>query len=173
MINTNCNTIFQLYHRGQFYWWRIQGLCCLTFCLLVFCFYYLCFYCCCFCYPNHPSTIKISSMLWPLKPISGVMISVLALFKPRLSQNKNYKFGIRCFSATSTELRRKSKDWLAQIRKMCQRDMVYMRTVASVDYHYKIPIKHVGLVQIRYHHYLMEINLCSPWYNSNKLLTSC
>ena len=47
------------------------------------------------------------------------MVSVLASsavdrgFEPRLSQTKDYKIGICCFSARHTALRRKSKDWLA------------------------------------------------------------
>ena len=52
--------------------------------------------------------------------IGGVMVSVLALsavdhgFKPWLGQIKDYKIGIRCFSAKHAALRRKSKDWLAR-----------------------------------------------------------
>ena len=52
--------------------------------------------------------------------ISGVMIPVLSLsaedrgLNPRSGQTKNYKIGIYCFSAEHAELRRKSKDWLAQ-----------------------------------------------------------
>ena len=52
--------------------------------------------------------------------IGGVMVSVLASsavdrgFKPWLGQIKDYKIGIRCFSAKHAALRRKSKDWLAQ-----------------------------------------------------------
>jgi hypothetical protein len=48
------------------------------------------------------------------------MVSVLALiavdrgFEPRSGQTKDYKIGIRCFSAKHAALRRKSKDWLAR-----------------------------------------------------------
>ena len=51
--------------------------------------------------------------------IGVVMVSVLASsavdreFEPRLGQTKDYKIGIRCFSAKHAALRRKSKDWLA------------------------------------------------------------
>jgi hypothetical protein len=52
--------------------------------------------------------------------IGGVMVRVLALgavdrgFEPRSGQTKDNKIGISCFSAKHTNLRRKSKDWLAQ-----------------------------------------------------------
>ena len=48
------------------------------------------------------------------------MVSMLALvavdrrFDPRSGQTKDYKIGIRCFSAKHAALRRKSKDWLAR-----------------------------------------------------------
>jgi hypothetical protein len=48
------------------------------------------------------------------------MVSMLALiavdrgFEPRSGQTKDYKIGIRCFSAKHAALRRKSKDWLAR-----------------------------------------------------------
>jgi hypothetical protein len=48
------------------------------------------------------------------------MVSVLALsavnrgFQPRSGQTKDYKIGIRCFSAKHVALRSKSKDWLAR-----------------------------------------------------------
>ena len=48
------------------------------------------------------------------------MVSVLALsavnrgFEPRSGQTKDYKIGIRCFSAKHVALRSKSKDWLAR-----------------------------------------------------------
>ena len=48
------------------------------------------------------------------------MVSVLASsavdlgFESRSGQTKDYKFGIRCFSAKHAALRRKSKGWLAQ-----------------------------------------------------------
>jgi hypothetical protein len=35
-------------------------------------------------------------------------------FESRLGQTKDYKIGICCFSANHTELRRKSKYWLAR-----------------------------------------------------------
>ena len=35
-------------------------------------------------------------------------------FEPRSGQTKDYTFGICCFSAKHTSLRRKSKDWLAR-----------------------------------------------------------
>jgi hypothetical protein len=50
--------------------------------------------------------------------IGGVMVSVLASnavdreFESRLSQTKDYKIGICCFSAKQAALSRKSKDWL-------------------------------------------------------------
>jgi hypothetical protein len=34
-------------------------------------------------------------------------------FEPRSGKTKDYKIGIRCFSAKHAVLRRKSKDWLA------------------------------------------------------------
>ena len=52
--------------------------------------------------------------------INGLMVSVLVLcvvdrgFEPRSSQTKDYKFGIFCFSANHTALRKTSKDWLAR-----------------------------------------------------------
>ena len=48
------------------------------------------------------------------------MVSVLASsavdlgFESRSGQTKDYKFGIRCFSAKHAALRKKSKDWLAR-----------------------------------------------------------
>ena len=48
------------------------------------------------------------------------MVSVLAScavdcgFEPRSGQTKDYKIGIRCFSAKHAALRGKSKDWLAR-----------------------------------------------------------
>jgi hypothetical protein len=48
------------------------------------------------------------------------MVIVLALsavnrgFEPRSGQTKDYKIGIRCFSAKHVALRSKSKDWLAR-----------------------------------------------------------
>ena len=50
------------------------------------------------------------------------MASVLASsavnrgFEPRSAQAKNYEIGICYFSAKHAALRRKSKDWLAQIQ---------------------------------------------------------
>jgi hypothetical protein len=37
-------------------------------------------------------------------------------FEPRSGQTKDYKIGICCFSAKHAALRRKSKEWLAQIQ---------------------------------------------------------
>ena len=37
-------------------------------------------------------------------------------FEPRSGQTKDYKIGMRCFSAKHTALRRKNKDWLARNR---------------------------------------------------------
>ena len=37
-------------------------------------------------------------------------------FEPRSGQTKDYTIGICCFSAKHAALRRKSKDWLAQIQ---------------------------------------------------------
>jgi hypothetical protein len=54
------------------------------------------------------------------KRIGGVMVSVLASsavdcgFESRSGQTKDYNIGICSFSAKHTELRRKSKDWLAR-----------------------------------------------------------
>ena len=51
--------------------------------------------------------------------IGGVMVSVLVSsvvdrgFEPRSGQTKDYKIGIRCFSANHAGLKRKSRDWLA------------------------------------------------------------
>jgi len=50
----------------------------------------------------------------------GVIVSVLTSsavdhgFEPWLSQTKDYKISICCFSAKHAVLRRKSKDWLAR-----------------------------------------------------------
>ena len=55
-----------------------------------------------------------------LNRIGDVMVSVFALsavdcgFEPRSGQTKDYKIGIRCFSAKHAALRGKSKDWLAR-----------------------------------------------------------
>ena len=52
--------------------------------------------------------------------IGGVMVSVFPSsavdrgFEPSLSQTKDYKTGICCYSAKHTALRRKSNDWLAR-----------------------------------------------------------
>ena len=35
-------------------------------------------------------------------------------FEPQSSQTKDYKIGSCCFSAKHAELRRKSKDWMAE-----------------------------------------------------------
>ena len=37
-------------------------------------------------------------------------------FEPRSGQTKDYKIGICCFSTKHAALRRKSKEWLAQIQ---------------------------------------------------------
>jgi hypothetical protein len=48
------------------------------------------------------------------------MVSVLATsavdrgFETRSGQTKDYEIGMCCFSSRHTELRRKSKDWLAR-----------------------------------------------------------
>jgi hypothetical protein len=55
-----------------------------------------------------------------LNRIGGVMVSVFTSstvdrgFEPCSSQTKDYKIDICCFSTKHAELRRKSKDWLAQ-----------------------------------------------------------
>ena len=55
--------------------------------------------------------------------IGRVMVSVLALssvdrgFEPWSGKTKDYQIGMCCFSAKHEALRRKSKDWLAQIQK--------------------------------------------------------
>ena len=52
--------------------------------------------------------------------IGGVMVSVLSSgvvdrgFEPRSDPTKDYEIASCCFSAKHTELRRKSKDWLAR-----------------------------------------------------------
>jgi hypothetical protein len=52
--------------------------------------------------------------------IGGVMVSVLASsavdreLEPRSGQTKDYKIGMRCFSAKHAAVRRKSNDWLAR-----------------------------------------------------------
>ena len=52
--------------------------------------------------------------------MGGIIVSMLASsvvdrgFESRRGQTKDYKIGICCFSTKHTELRRKSKDWLAQ-----------------------------------------------------------
>ena len=64
--------------------------------------------------------ITCSSLLICRNRIGGVMVSVLASsavdrgFVPQSGQPKDYTFGICCFSAKHTALRRKSKYWLAQ-----------------------------------------------------------
>jgi hypothetical protein len=47
-------------------------------------------------------------------------------FEPRSDQTKDYKIGMRCFSAKHVALRRKSKDWLARIRIMCPSGATYL-----------------------------------------------
>jgi hypothetical protein len=52
--------------------------------------------------------------------VGGIMVSVLVSsavdrgLESRLSQTKDYKIGICCFSTKYAALRRKSKDWLAR-----------------------------------------------------------
>ena len=48
--------------------------------------------------------------------MDGVMVyssMVDCWFESQLSQSKDYKIGICCFSAKDAALRKKSKDWLA------------------------------------------------------------
>jgi hypothetical protein len=47
------------------------------------------------------------------------------------------------------------------IRIICLERYVYLRTVVSVRYHYKDPIKHVDLVQSGHHYHFTEVT-CSP-----------
>jgi hypothetical protein len=55
-------------------------------------------------------------------------------FEPRLSQTKDYKIGISCFSAKHAVLKRKSKDWLAWNRNNVSVGRhVYSWTVVSVS----------------------------------------
>ena len=79
-------------------------------------------------------------------------------FKSRSVQTKNYKIGICCFSAKSTALRRKSKDWLdrnqdnvSEWGDMSTRGLLFQlaSTIAN-------PTKRVGLVQSGPHHHLIE-----------------
>jgi len=47
--------------------------------------------------------------------VSGLALSAVDReFEPRSDQIKDYKIGIRCFSAKHAALKRKSKDWLAR-----------------------------------------------------------
>ena len=66
---------------------------------------------------NVVTFIKQSPLFKGQCRIGGVMVSVLISrgFDPRSAHTKDYKIGICCFSAKHTVLRRKSKDWLAQV----------------------------------------------------------
>jgi hypothetical protein len=49
-------------------------------------------------------------------------------------QIKDYEIGICCFSTKHAALRRKSKDWMARNRTMCQGVVIYLRqTVVLVQ----------------------------------------
>jgi len=55
-----------------------------------------------------------------MNQIDGAMVSMIILsvvdhgFEPCLSQTKNYKIGICCFTAKYAASRSKMRDWLAQ-----------------------------------------------------------
>jgi hypothetical protein len=91
----------------------------------------------------------------------GVIVGVLASsgrlcgFEPRSGQTKEYEFGICCFSAKHTALRRKCKDWLARNqdhvskwKDISTRELLFLC--------YKNQTKCVGLIQSGPHHHLIE-----------------
>ena len=90
------------------------------------------------------------------------MVGVLAssavdrVFEPRSGQTKDYKTCICCFSAKHAVLRWKSKDCMVR----------NMENVSEWTY-YKNLTKHVGLLQSRTHHHLIEINLFLSWNSWN------
>ena len=69
----------------------------------------------------------------------------------KMVQTKNYKIGI-CYITVKT-LRSISIDWLVRVQQH-----VYSWTVAilSMRWHYKNPIRRVGLVQNGNHNHLLE-----------------
>ena len=76
-------------------------------------------------------------------------------FEPTSGQTNDYKIGICCFSVKHTA----SKDWLAWNHNNVSEwgEMSNRKTVVSVSWHYKNPTRHIGLVQSRHQHHLIEI----------------
>ena len=105
--------------------------------------------------------------------ISGVMISVLTSsvvdhgFEPRSSQTKDYKIGIRCFSAKHAALRRKSKDWLGRNQDnvsewgdLAIRGLLF-QWASTIKIQLSVLVQNkANLIIIA-----LKINLFSPWYN--------
>jgi hypothetical protein len=67
-------------------------------------------------------------------------------FKPRSCQSKDYKFGLRFFSAKHATLKKRGKDWLARNHGNVS-EWIDMSTN---------PTKHVVLLQSGYHDHLTE-----------------
>ena len=101
------------------------------------------------------------------------MVSVLALsavnrgFEPRSGQTKDYKIGIRCFSAKHVALRSKSKDWLARNQNNLSEwgDMSIRRLLFQWASIIKNPNQRVGLEKADLIIISLKINLFSPWYS--------
>ena len=98
--------------------------------------------------------------------VGGVMVSVLASsavdrgFEPRSGQTKDYQICICCISHTHAVFKSKSKDVLARNQyNVSEWSDMFTCVRASVSQHYKIPTKHVGLVQSRHHRIVMQLAL--------------
>ena len=85
------------------------------------------------------------------------MVSVLVSsavdrgLESRLSQTKDYKIGICCFSTKNVALRSKSKDWLARN----QNNMSEWSNM-SVRWHYENPTQHLEQSGPHHHHHLIK-----------------
>ena len=102
------------------------------------------------------------------------MVSALASsavdrgFEPRLSQTKDYKIGICCFSAKHAALKRKSKNWLTLNQNnvsewidMSIRGLLF-QWASTIKILFNVLVKKkVDLINIS-----LKINLFSPWYSS-------
>ena len=105
--------------------------------------------------------------------ICGVMVSVLASravdrgLESRSGQTKDYEIGICWFSAKRTELRRKSKDWLARNQNnvsewgnMSIRELL-LQWASTIKIQLRVLVYYrVDLIIIS-----LKINLFSPWYS--------
>jgi hypothetical protein len=80
----------------------------------------------------------------------GCMLTSSAIdhgFESWSGQTKDQKIGICCFSAEHAALGRNLSEWGG---------MSFLGLLFQWAKHYKNPIKHVGLVQSRPHHYPVE-----------------